>query len=368
MLDLRRRRDRRLGAGARARRGRRGRRRAHSRRRSPTAGGRLAESYRREALPSVSRSPEHSQSTARVADSHFDPARLAARHRCRSFLPTRSPHPQLRALHPHRHHRRGDRHRPPAAQARRRAGHRARRHHLGGAARPRRRARLARRDAPRTTTSSRRPALGLFVDGTLNPTSVYAIWSGGNAIFGSLLGGAIGAWIGCRLAGHPVLVVRRRARTGHALAQILGRLGNYFNQELFGQPTDLPWGLEINDPNAVAPGRSRPRHAVPPDVPLRDALEHLRARHDPAARAPVQAPVGQGLGALHDRVRHRPHLVRVDPHRPERGASSACARTSGAPSSRSCSASCCSSCRPATTPVASPACTCRVASGRRTMR
>ncbi len=93
----------------------------------------------------------------------------------------------------------------------------------------------------------------LFVDGTLNPNSVYAIWSGGNAIFGSLLGGAIGAYIGCRFAGVRFWSFADALAPGMLVAQILGRLGNYFNQELFGQPTDLPWGLEINNPDVVLP-------------------------------------------------------------------------------------------------------------------
>jgi prolipoprotein diacylglyceryl transferase len=80
-----------------------------------------------------------------------------------------------------------------------------------------------------------------------------AIWEGGNAIFGALLGGAIGAWIGCRFAGIRFWSFADALAPGMLVAQILGRLGNYFNQELFGQPTDLPWGLEINSPNAVIP-------------------------------------------------------------------------------------------------------------------
>ena len=98
----------------------------------------------------------------------------------------------------------------------------------------------------------------LFVDGVLNPTSVYAIWSGGNAIFGALLGGAIGAYIGCRLAGIRFWSFADALAPGMLVAQILGRLGNYFNQELYGQPTDLPWGLEINNPNAVLPAGLAP--------------------------------------------------------------------------------------------------------------
>ena len=93
----------------------------------------------------------------------------------------------------------------------------------------------------------------LFVDGALNPNSVYAIWSGGNALFGSLLGGALGAWIGCRLAGLRFWTFADALAPAMLLAQVIGRLGNYFNQELFGLPTDLPWGLEIDSPNPAIP-------------------------------------------------------------------------------------------------------------------
>ena len=96
---------------------------------------------------------------------------------------------------------------------------------------------------------------GLFLPGTfqLNPNSVYAIWSGGNAIFGSLLGGAIGAWIGCRFAGLRFWTFADALAPAMLLAQAVGRLGNYFNHEIFGTPTDLPWGLEIEASNPAFP-------------------------------------------------------------------------------------------------------------------
>jgi prolipoprotein diacylglyceryl transferase len=86
-----------------------------------------------------------------------------------------------------------------------------------------------------------------------NINSVWAIWGGGNALFGSLIGGAIGAYIGCRLAGVRFWTFADALAPAMLLAQATGRLGNYFNQELFGLPTDLPWGLAINDPNAAIP-------------------------------------------------------------------------------------------------------------------
>ena len=72
------------------------------------------------------------------------------------------------------------------------------------------------------------------------------IQQGGLGIYGAILGGAIGAAIGARRAGLPLLLILDCAAPGAALAQALGRFGNYFNQELFGGPTSLPWGLEID--------------------------------------------------------------------------------------------------------------------------
>jgi prolipoprotein diacylglyceryl transferase len=86
-----------------------------------------------------------------------------------------------------------------------------------------------------------------------NPITILYVWEGGLAIFGTLLGGAVGVWIACRLTGLRFLSVADAVAPGLLVAQALGRLGNYFNQELFGLPTDLPWGLEIDRPNSAIP-------------------------------------------------------------------------------------------------------------------
>ncbi|MGW9112703.1 prolipoprotein diacylglyceryl transferase [Microbacterium sp. NPDC055683] len=85
------------------------------------------------------------------------------------------------------------------------------------------------------------------------PGSVWAIWEGGIAIFGALLGGALGAWLGCKWTGIRFLTFADALAPGLLLAQALGRFGNWFNQELYGWPTDLPWGLEIDADNAAFP-------------------------------------------------------------------------------------------------------------------
>lgn len=86
-----------------------------------------------------------------------------------------------------------------------------------------------------------------------NLWKVFAIWEGGNAIFGALIGGAIGAWIGCRMTGIRFWSFADALAPAMLIAQATGRLGNYFNQELFGEPTTVPWGLQIDFPNAAWP-------------------------------------------------------------------------------------------------------------------
>jgi prolipoprotein diacylglyceryl transferase len=83
--------------------------------------------------------------------------------------------------------------------------------------------------------------------------AVFRIWEGGLAIFGALALGAVGAWWGAKKAGIKFLAVADAVAPGVLIAQGLGRLGNYFNQELFGIPTTLPWGLEIPVSNAAYP-------------------------------------------------------------------------------------------------------------------
>ncbi|AOY56726.1 prolipoprotein diacylglyceryl transferase [Candidatus Rhodoluna planktonica] len=84
-------------------------------------------------------------------------------------------------------------------------------------------------------------------------TAVFRIWEGGIAIYGGLIGGALGAFVGARAAGIKFWSFADAVAPGILLAQALGRWGNYFNQELFGLPTDLPWGLEISADNPAYP-------------------------------------------------------------------------------------------------------------------
>jgi prolipoprotein diacylglyceryl transferase len=87
---------------------------------------------------------------------------------------------------------------------------------------------------------------------------VFRVWEGGIAIYGGLIGGALGALIGSRRAGISFSTFADAVAPGLLLAQALGRWGNYFNQELFGEPTTLPWGLEIDSGNPAIPAGTAP--------------------------------------------------------------------------------------------------------------
>ncbi len=78
-----------------------------------------------------------------------------------------------------------------------------------------------------------------------NPLDALRIWDGGLGIWGAIALGAVGAWIGCRVKGVPLPAYADAIAPGIVVAQAIGRVGNYFNQELYGGPTDLPWGLEL---------------------------------------------------------------------------------------------------------------------------
>ncbi|WP_217649601.1 prolipoprotein diacylglyceryl transferase [Saccharopolyspora flava] len=78
-----------------------------------------------------------------------------------------------------------------------------------------------------------------------NPLDALKVWEGGLGIWGAVALGAVGAWIGCRQRGVPLPAFADTVAPGLVLAQAVGRLGNWFNQELYGGPTTVPWGLEI---------------------------------------------------------------------------------------------------------------------------
>ena len=103
---------------------------------------------------------------------------------------------------------------------------------------------------------------------------VFYVWEGGLAIFGALILGAVGGWIGCRISGLRFTALLDAIAPGVIIAQAVGRFGNYFNQELFGGPTDLPWGLQIDLLNPAFPLGLPPGTLFHPTV-LYEALWNL---------------------------------------------------------------------------------------------
>ncbi|MFB9376343.1 prolipoprotein diacylglyceryl transferase [Kineococcus gynurae] len=79
-----------------------------------------------------------------------------------------------------------------------------------------------------------------------DPWRAFAIWDGGLGIWGAIALGALGAWIGARRAGVRLSAFADAIAPGLLIAQALGRWGNWFNNELYGRPTDVPWGLTIH--------------------------------------------------------------------------------------------------------------------------
>ncbi|MFJ4679342.1 MULTISPECIES: prolipoprotein diacylglyceryl transferase [unclassified Kitasatospora] len=86
----------------------------------------------------------------------------------------------------------------------------------------------------------------LYFGAGKHPIDALKIWEGGLGIWGAIAFGAVGAWIGARRRGVPLPAYADAIAPGIALAQACGRWGNWFNQELYGRPTTLPWGLKID--------------------------------------------------------------------------------------------------------------------------
>ncbi len=161
------------------------------------------------------------------------------------------------------------------------------------------------------------------------------IWNGGLGIPGGMAAGITVGRVVARRRGMRLPPALDAVVPALPLAQAIGRLGNWWNQELFGRPTDLPWGLR--DRRGQPAPRVRRRLHLPPHVPLRAALEpgavrpaHLdRPQTGPASwSAPAhlrrgllpRAPVGRGPAQRHRQHGPGPahqHLD-LDPRHPRR--------------------------------------------------
>lgn len=84
----------------------------------------------------------------------------------------------------------------------------------------------------------------------LHPGEIVMLWHGGMGIFGGILGGLIGLWWWAKDKKKWLKMIDLMA-IGMPLGQAIGRWGNYFNQELYGLPTDLPWGIFIKPENRL---------------------------------------------------------------------------------------------------------------------
>ena len=88
---------------------------------------------------------------------------------------------------------------------------------------------------------------GLYADDPI--PDVFAVWNGGLGIYGAVVGGFIGLLIFARVRGISPLMFADAAAPGVILVQDIGRWGNYFTQEVFGRPSDLPWAIRIAPEN-----------------------------------------------------------------------------------------------------------------------
>jgi prolipoprotein diacylglyceryl transferase len=89
-----------------------------------------------------------------------------------------------------------------------------------------------------------------------DPVKAFFIWEGGLGIWGAVAGGAVGAWIAARQIGIPLSVIADSLAPALPVAQAIGRLGNWFNNELYGSVTTLPWGLEVHEMDSSNPGHA----------------------------------------------------------------------------------------------------------------
>lgn len=107
------------------------------------------------------------------------------------------------------------------------------------------------------------PASGLTTQYYLdNPLQMLAIWNGGLGIYGAIVGGALGLLVYGLRHKQPILRWFDLIVPGVALAQAIGRWGNFINQELYGPPTSLPWGVVINGAHRVPPYTDLARYPV----------------------------------------------------------------------------------------------------------
>ena len=97
----------------------------------------------------------------------------------------------------------------------------------------------------------------LYFGSGKHPLDAFKIWDGGLGIWGAVALGGLGAWIGCRRHRMNFVAFADAVAPGIVLAQAIGRWGNWFNNELYGRATTLPWKLQIHDLDVVTGKASR---------------------------------------------------------------------------------------------------------------
>lgn len=134
---------------------------------------------------------------------------------------------------------------------------------------------------------------GYFGPGA-HPLDALKLWEGGLGIMGAVLFGAGAAWVVCRRNGVALSVFADCVAPALLLAQGIGRWGNWFNQELFGKPTTLPWGLRIDPGSANFPPGLPPGTLFHPTF-LYESLWNL-------AGAVILIALGKRLRLTHGRL------------------------------------------------------------------
>ena len=86
----------------------------------------------------------------------------------------------------------------------------------------------------------------LYFGKNWHPVGALEVWNGGLGIWGAIAAGTLGGYIACRRRGISLLAFADATAPGIVLAQAIGRWGNWFNQELYGRPTTLPWAVKID--------------------------------------------------------------------------------------------------------------------------
>ena len=154
-----------------------------------------------------------------------------------------------------------------------------------------------------------------------DPMRAFAIWEGGLGIWGAIALGGVGAWIACRRRGIPLPAFADALAPGLLVAQAIGRLGQLVQQRALRRPHRPAVGagdLRVGR----RPGGARPRRPagrarlLPPDVPLRAAVEPRRRRLRDLGRPPVPARARPGLRPVRRRYcvgRLWIELLRTDP-------------------------------------------------------